>query len=429
LNPKVSIIMTSYNKPDTVGNAIESVIRQSYANWELYIMDDASNKETVKAIAPHLSDPRIYYLNSHVENENRHKTTRYATLINEAIPLTIGEYISYLTDDDMYLPNRLDTMVRFLDENTDIDIAYSKQKVKNVNQYLQVRSEHIRETSGVLTKAAGFVDHCSVMHRRRLADRVYEKYGSYWDDDPVYWHNGDAAFWKRLNEYQPFYPIDAILDIGIKSPSSFQTLNAFLPELIPDGTLIKGLHTETVLIDNQQRRHIDEKMCRTLKLNSRKAITVHDPLLFKHKIGPAIDETIFSNATLFPNLRLVKDKNRPEIYYIQNNKKRLLADRTVLHKFKFQSNHLIFVNEFLLHQFPNGEPITAYISKDSVLPDRILFSIGNKFYLCFNNCLHYVENKVLTKLGLSIKHAVRMDMETFSFYNQGEPFIWKIEQI
>ena len=43
--PTVSVILTSYNKPNTVGKAIESVINQTYHDWELFIMDDHSNDE------------------------------------------------------------------------------------------------------------------------------------------------------------------------------------------------------------------------------------------------------------------------------------------------------------------------------------------------------------------------------------------------
>ena len=48
MTPIVSVILTSYNKPHTIGKAIESVLDQTYQNWELFIMDDNSNEETVQ---------------------------------------------------------------------------------------------------------------------------------------------------------------------------------------------------------------------------------------------------------------------------------------------------------------------------------------------------------------------------------------------
>ncbi|MDQ0218885.1 glycosyltransferase family 2 protein [Peribacillus cavernae] len=429
MKPKVSIILTCYNKPGTVGDAIQSVMDQSFENWELYIMDDASNKVTEEVIKPYLTDPRIYYLNSQVQDEDRYKTARYATLINVAIPLTRGEYLSYLTDDNFYLPNRLEAMVAFLDQSPHIDIVYSKQKVKNVKRDLSVISEYTRNTRGILQKAANLVDHCSVIHRRKIANQVYKKFGSYWDDDPAFWHNGDAAFWDRLNEFQPFHPIDCILDICFKTPSSFQSLNAYLPDLIPDGSIVKSVRAEHFFIDNQLRRKVDEQICRKVKVNIRKAIDVHDPILFTYKEGAAIDDTVFSNVTLFPNLLLVKAKNKPGIFYIQNNQKRLILNKMAFHGYKFHTNQLTFVSESLLDQFPAGENITLPISRETILPDRILFLKGNDFYLSFGNCMHYIERKILNKLGFSIKQAVRIDEEIFSFYSQGKPFIWEQKNV
>ncbi len=46
MEKKISIILTSYNKPDLVKQAIESVLHQTYSNWELFVMDDHSNEET-----------------------------------------------------------------------------------------------------------------------------------------------------------------------------------------------------------------------------------------------------------------------------------------------------------------------------------------------------------------------------------------------
>ncbi|SPU04025.1 spore coat maturation protein [Bacillus subtilis] len=107
MGEKVSIILTSYNKPDYLQKAIESVIQQTHDLWELFIMDDHSNAETTAVIHKYLHDRRIQYHNSFVHPADRLKTARYATLINSALPFADGDYISYLTDDTVYHPERL----------------------------------------------------------------------------------------------------------------------------------------------------------------------------------------------------------------------------------------------------------------------------------------------------------------------------------
>ena len=95
--PKVSIIMTSYNKPD----------------FELFIMDDNSDVETLEKITPFLEDKRIKFFKSDIESiAERVEKTRYAALINLALEKANGEYITYLTDDNVYKPVRLEKMVK-----------------------------------------------------------------------------------------------------------------------------------------------------------------------------------------------------------------------------------------------------------------------------------------------------------------------------
>ncbi|MEH7191670.1 glycosyltransferase family 2 protein, partial [Bacillus toyonensis] len=168
MQPKISIILTSYNKPSLINQVIESVLMQTYKEWELFIMDDNSCPETINVIKNYLEDPRITYKNSFIQDDERYKTTRYATLINEALLLTRGDYICYLTDDTIYLPNRLAEMLSYLEKHPEIDVVYSSQSVKYVDYNLQPINEFVREASKILYTAANVVDHCSVMHTRRI---------------------------------------------------------------------------------------------------------------------------------------------------------------------------------------------------------------------------------------------------------------------
>ncbi|MEH7622869.1 glycosyltransferase, partial [Bacillus thuringiensis] len=67
MQPKISIILTSYNKPSLINQVIESVLKQTYKEWELFIMDDNSCPETINVIKNYLEDPRITYKNSFIQ--------------------------------------------------------------------------------------------------------------------------------------------------------------------------------------------------------------------------------------------------------------------------------------------------------------------------------------------------------------------------
>lgn len=205
--PKVSVILTSYNRPKLVVQAIESVLNQTYEDFELILCDDNSSQETKLAFKPYLAHSKMVYLQTRVKEEDRWKTCRYATLINMALKIAKGEYITYLCHDDIYYPRRLEVMVKTLEQNPNYFIVYGKQKSVRLSGRLLGIPYGIRKTVGITWKAAGKVDLNSIMHRRVCSDMV-----GGWDDDPSHWDNADAVFFKKLNQYWPFHPIDEVLD-------------------------------------------------------------------------------------------------------------------------------------------------------------------------------------------------------------------------
>ena len=114
--PKVSVIMPSYNKEKYIGKAMESIIRQTYSDWELIIIDDCSSDNSVKVIHS-FQDKRIrFYENTCnigiAENRNR------------GIELANGKYIALLDADDISLPRRLEKEVDYLEQHPEIDVVF-----------------------------------------------------------------------------------------------------------------------------------------------------------------------------------------------------------------------------------------------------------------------------------------------------------------
>ncbi len=410
----MSIILTSYNKPALVGKAIESILRQTIDEWELFIMDDHSNEETVNVIKQYLDDPRITYINSFIEDEERYKKTRYAVLINKAIPLTKGMYISYLTDDTVYVPTRLEEMVSFFNMHSKVDIIYSSQQVKFVNNQLKLLSERVRRAERILYQAANVVDHCSVMHTRAILEKVFEKYGEYWDESPVHWHNGDAAFWKRLNIFQPFHPVDKVLDITYKTPYSFQNLYSNLPIKIPNGTLIKGGKEEIFLIDQQQRRVIPNEMFTYFKYKLKKVVMIPDPFLYSYVEGPPIDD-----PTIIPNLRIVQNEQN-KFFYLENNKKRPIVNTFAFRKFKFSFYEVIKIKSTILDHIPQGAPIYPTLSHNTCLPENKVFIYNNQCSITMECKLHLINEKILKKLNL-LNDCIYVSRAEIEGFEKGEP--------
>jgi glycosyltransferase involved in cell wall biosynthesis len=204
---KVTCILTSYNRPVGVVEAIASVQAQTYPNWELIIVDDNSDINTQLILRDIVRrDKRFKLIQTGVKDEDRSKTTRYATCINMAIPHIKGELVTYLTDDDIFYPQRFEKMVEVFRRNSFIHIVYGKQKVVILNNGV-VTNEFIRHLAGITRSPGGRVDHNSFMHRRSCLNIVKG-----WDDNPTLWSYADAAFFQKLVKYWDFYPLNFITD-------------------------------------------------------------------------------------------------------------------------------------------------------------------------------------------------------------------------
>ncbi|WDV45729.1 glycosyltransferase family 2 protein [Clostridiaceae bacterium M8S5] len=220
----VSIIMTSYNKAKFIGKSIEGILNQTYKDFELFLMDDNSNKETQRVINQYLHDRRIKYIRSDIEDdEERLEKIRYAVLINKALRWINGKYVSYATDDNVYRPRRIEKMVEYLENNQEVNICYSSSRISYLNKSKQPTRVMVRKAKSILWIAPCVVDHCSVMHRASILPVIYEKWGSYWDEDPRFYLRGDAKFFWRLNHFWPFYPIREILDDNAITQESLHT--------------------------------------------------------------------------------------------------------------------------------------------------------------------------------------------------------------
>ena len=110
MNDLVSIIMPSYNTGRFIAETINSVISQTYTNWELIIVDDCSNDNTDDIVKQFLSDIRIKY----IKNETN---SGAAVSRNRALREAKGKWIAFLDSDDLWLPEKLEKQIAFMKEN------------------------------------------------------------------------------------------------------------------------------------------------------------------------------------------------------------------------------------------------------------------------------------------------------------------------
>ena len=119
----VSVIMPAYNAVATIGESIESVLAQTFHDWELIIVNDASLDKTIK-IAKTYEDSRILTY-THSINQG------VAAVRNTGMQHAKGEYIAFLDSDDLWEKDKLEKQVRFMQENESVISYTSTAYIRN----------------------------------------------------------------------------------------------------------------------------------------------------------------------------------------------------------------------------------------------------------------------------------------------------------
>ena len=163
----VSIITPNYNCGRFIAQTIESVLAQTYTNWEMLIVDDCSTNDSVQIAEKYAAkDSRIKL----IQNE---RNSGAAVSRNKAIELAQGEFIAFLDSDDLWLPEKLERQIAFMREN-DCDFSFTEYEhidvngislnlIANVTKHLSYRKMLLHCWPGCLT----------VMYNQNVTGKVY----------------------------------------------------------------------------------------------------------------------------------------------------------------------------------------------------------------------------------------------------------------
>lgn len=158
----VTVVMPVWNRGDIVASAIDSVLAQSHARWELLIVDDGSTDETVAVVSRYLADPRIRLLTG------AHLGVSAAR--NRALREARGEFVAYLDSDNTWFPHFLSEVAAAFCRHPHADSVYAAQLVENV----ELGEQFVRATPFDRERfiADGGIDLNVFAHRRRLFEEL-----------------------------------------------------------------------------------------------------------------------------------------------------------------------------------------------------------------------------------------------------------------
>jgi glycosyltransferase involved in cell wall biosynthesis len=225
-SPLVSIILPTYNRVDLLKDSVDSVLKQTYKNFELIVIDDGSSDETLSFMAS-LKDERIKLISQ--------KNMGRSSARNNGLRVAEGNLITFIDSDDLYLPRKIELQVNFLDNEEKFDFVYTSADcfVGNttdipVHRYLASAAGDIYEDIAAYIPLTICLP--TVMFRRRILDEI----GLF---DTKLDRFEDTDYWRRVSQK---FQIGAIEEITCLIRTH-------------DGNTIEGLSTK--LLRRQVRQY------------------------------------------------------------------------------------------------------------------------------------------------------------------------------
>ena len=166
-NPIVSVIMSVYNSEEHLVESIDSILSQTFIDYEFIIVDDGSTDNSIE-ILKSFNDKRITLIYNH-------KNMGLPLSLNKAIKLSRGEYIARMDADDIALPYRLERQLNYLQSNPRVDILGGQVTFIDING-TGIRSGDKPLKSKQINKVAEFscpLNHPTYMVKKVIYDELY----------------------------------------------------------------------------------------------------------------------------------------------------------------------------------------------------------------------------------------------------------------
>lgn len=179
--PKVSVVLPTYNGQEYIKEAIESIINQTFEDWELIIVNDCSTDETGKVIEEYgKKDSRIRIINNSVNK-------KLPASLNVGFSQATGEYLTWTSDDNMYLPNALKVMIEYLDRNPQQVMVRARYNVINEDKEVLYIADEYDQDIGYIRNCVG----ACFLYRKE----VVKKIGGYNENKFLV---EDYEYWLRI---------------------------------------------------------------------------------------------------------------------------------------------------------------------------------------------------------------------------------------
>ena len=257
--PKVSIIMGIYNCENTLKESIESILNQTYTNWELIMCDDCSKDNTYS-----IAKEYAYKYPDKIKLISNETNLTLGPTLNRCIELVEGKYIARQDGDDISSCDRLEKQVTFMEENQEWDLVGSGMTSFDQNGNYGMRSTKEIPESKDLMKGTTFA-HATILiktevmkalngyseekNAKQVEDyhlwfRFFERgYRGYNLQESLYYVREDRDAYKRKNVKRRINEIKVMVNgikkLGLPMNSYFMIIKPIIAAIIPNYILMR----------------------------------------------------------------------------------------------------------------------------------------------------------------------------------------------
>ena len=192
--PRISVLMPAYNVEKYIGEAIESILTQTFKDFEFIIINDGSTDKTPLIIEEYAKkDKRIKFINNK-------KNKGFIATLNECLDLSQCEYVAKMDSDDISKPNRFEKQINFLDTHPDYGMVGCALQAFQEDNFIRINPPEVR--------ISDFLSGCKTtifMARRNIIEKYHLRF------DTEYFAAEDLEFYSRFARYSKIHNLQEIL--------------------------------------------------------------------------------------------------------------------------------------------------------------------------------------------------------------------------
>jgi len=198
VTPAITVVIPAYNAAAFVGEAIESVLAQTFTDWKLVVVDDGSTDETAVAVAAY-DDPRVRLLT--IDHSGLPAVAR-----NRGLATAESRYVAFLDADDLWRPRKLARQIAVVDSRPEVGLVHTNfEQLRNGTLEAYVPPPGLTASGPTFERIAvgNYIANSSVLLRSELLTR----HGLF-DEDPRLRGSEDFELWLRLAPHTTFAYVD-----------------------------------------------------------------------------------------------------------------------------------------------------------------------------------------------------------------------------